>query len=252
MCSPLWAVNDFTNDPGTELWGFENDLLGDIGSNDFTGVNEDFVTGGEQKIGTYALRINVNDTVSIADADMDADFVFKNGVMGDFTVGMWHYPFGDDGGEDYLFIKGWLGNGDAVFKIYMNNDNKLVADQGHNGGASEESTTASTSAITNSVDYYWIGFTYKASTKVWRFYVYDANAGAVWQDWTGTFANAMNDEVDQLDIGNSPFGTAPQKGRYDELFVMPRVMSTAEMDAVIAGTYTGPMSSTTIGLGQMF
>jgi hypothetical protein len=104
--------------------------------------------------------------------------------------------------------------------------------------SSGTSTEILTDTGTTLVDDQWyhIGFTFSNSTKAWRIRVWDDTGSSV-AETTGTATNVITATTAPVNIGGQDT-VSQSNGYYDEVVVFNDILTTGEIDAIRAGTYS--------------
>lgn len=251
-------ANDFSGDGDVvALYRLEDGALetDSKGSNDLTGVNTPQASTVTFKEGAASLVAAPGDAeyLRIDDTDMSADYPLKDGSANDtFSILFWFRP--DDQATRYgLFSKYEFGS--DLRSISCEVDDGIRINLGHTGGTDQERVIdfADVPALTDDV---WYHFKFTYDDQDWTFRLWDDNGSSVHDTDSGTTSNAIS-------ILETPFVIASyapvSAGRYwdgfiDEFLLFKRVVSDADQDDIIAGTYSagGTTFNVTVSDGADF
>jgi hypothetical protein len=183
-----------------------------------------------------------NDEMSRADADLTANFPFKNGTTNKtVTVCFWFIADALPGSGSYrgLWGKYITTTGKRSINIGIKGKSStqvivftLAPDPAVAGTEKEHGSDLATGT------WYHVGVTYDNSGRSYRIRIWDDTAGAILgSDATGTFAADPAVTDAQLEIANYNGGGLGLDGRMDDIVVFNRALGTNEIDEIRSQTY---------------
>jgi hypothetical protein len=252
-------ANDFSGDSNIlALYNFESGALttDSKGSNTLTDVNT-VAESATCKQGACSADFELSNSELFyrADADLPADWPFKNGTtnnIGSFTC--WFQIESFPGGTSYstIFGKFSIGAGGRCFRFGSYGTATFRLSNGYNTGASVETFDVYTAGQTGR--WYFIGLAMDVTNRRWYYYLWDDTAAAIvaggW--WKTTYATNIEDAKFTIGGGQNAATTYQDyhDGLIDECTVWKAFLSQADIIAIKAGTYssTGAHITTTSAL----
>ena len=233
-------ANDFSSDGNCKaLWNFESGALttDSKGSNTLTnsGVDEDTTNYKQGSCSGLWVAAN-NDSMTIADTDLDSGFPLKSGETNkSFTFAFW-IKFTDASDYQYLIHKhGGYGDKGLVIYIYSSKMRLSISSDGINSNVYEHAT-----ALEDDI-WYHVGITYNAGDDGYCIRIWDDTAGAiVGTDKTGTSTD-ININSDNFTLSKTSLET---NANIDEFVVFDEELSTADIDKIRGGTYGAGVGGT--------
>lgn len=237
-------ANNFSGDSNCKaLWKFDNGALttDSKGSNTLTNKNSVTANTSDYQEGDAAADFDAasNQSFSITDASLDLGFPLKSGDTNKIlSVCMW-FKTTTVAVTQYLYAKYDTSGNDRTFAIRIQDTNGRIAVYiGYNGGASFEAKESSIALVANR--WYHLGVTFDDSDGSYKIRIWDDTALAIHSNDSGNFSNAISIGSAELCIATRTGGTTLD-GLIDELVVFDSVLSTDDIDAIRAGTYSGAL-----------
>jgi hypothetical protein len=239
------VANDFSGDSDVvALYRFESGALttDSKNSNDLTAVNTPTADTTNYKEGSAsALCDNANERYfQIADAALQSGFPLKYGESNTtFTVCSWFRSI--DGTANHAIVGKYENTGVNARSIAIwvsASTDDLRVTLGYNSGQSAESVYDGPASQIDQNKWYHLKFTLNGQD--WTLRVWDDNASAVLVSTSGTASNAVSIVEEPWAIGAAqPDNATPLilDGQTDEVIFFTRVVSDADQDDIIAGTY---------------
>lgn len=245
-------ANDFTDAYGLQaLYRCENGAL----TTDSSGNGNDLTNSGvavdtvnyHEGAASGDWELDDADIMYRADAYLSADFPLKAGTANyDFTITGWLRP--ESLSVSYVRTpwsknKTQWNNGHDIW--ITSDDFRLWLQLTIQGRVANSSGSLTISTG----QWYFFACSYDSSTGTIRAYLYDLSATSVIQDQSSTFDPSTYGYPSLAAAGNWNHGgtnltfTLPWDGNMDEITVWNRPLTTAEIEAIRDGTYTGSSSS---------
>jgi len=237
-------ANDFSGDSDViALYNFENGALVTDSKNSNTLTNNNSVAADtvnfKEGAASAAFNRATNTFLDITDTNLQSDFPLKSGTSNNvFSILGWFRTL-DVTRQGIINKYETIGNRRSLFLRAEAQD--LTIGMGYNSGASFESLYSGTvNVIANTV---WYHYMLTFNNGVWRL--------RVWSDSTLTYVLTVNGTaVNNISLLDVPWvigsyrpddGGNSFDGNIDETVFFKRVVSDADQDSIIAGTYTsGP------------
>lgn len=246
--------NNFSTDSNCKaLWRFENGALttDSKGTNTLTASGSPTANTGTYKEGAAATNLVAASTqyYSITDANLNAEFPFKNGDTNKInSICSWFYlnsrPAAD---SDFLLVAKY--NSSSSLRCFMltvqtpnpDTGSTLELRLGYNSGASfAEIFHAYTLSIST---WYHVTMTYRDSDKSYTLRLKDVSGNTLGTDLDTTWANNISITTASFSIGAfNPTPTFLMDGIMDEVVVFNDIITAAEATQIAQGTY-GPQGS---------
>jgi hypothetical protein len=239
--------NNFAVDPNcVALWRFESGKLtvDSIGTNNLQnhGVTAD-TTQKQENSSSASLVASELDYLTIADANLAANFPLKNGTANkNISVCTWFRMNSLPDPYQYvgMFTKFAEAANQRTFAIGAARDQKGKVNVwlmiGHNGGI-EASWIQFTDVELVEGTWYHLGVTYRDSDRTYRIRIWDGSSVV---EKTGTALMNISLGDGPVYVGNIPDLNWPFNGQMDEMVVFKDILTAAEIDRIRQGTYGKP------------
>jgi len=239
-------ANNFSGDPNcVALWNFESGAFVDdsIGNNDLTndGADEETTLFKQGSQSAKFVRNNT-DVMTIADADLDEGFPWRYDDTPteekSYSACVWVYLNSTPSENMYIFSKYSPGDNLRVIQLFVDyGSDRLYLGAGHTSGTAVENIPHLTKLVVNR--WYHIGVTYRVSDWQAVIRIWDDTAGAIHGTSTDdNFSQAIDNMDVLLSIGSRSDGSRPLDGYLDEMVFFNRVITSDEIDAIRAGTFS--------------
>jgi hypothetical protein len=240
--------NNFATDPNcVALWRFEPDHL----TMDSRGVNPLTNNGAQSETldvregaGCANFKAGETDWMSIDDHDLSPNFPTKNGDTNfEMSVCFWMkprtFPFGGTMISKYL-----LSTEDRSWRLFTEGSGSadLCVSLGTGtGGSFKKYAFDDPNQLLTAGHWYHVAFTYRDVDRTYHVRVWDATAGVLRVDETGTATAHMAVTEAPLVLGSVPLMFDYSfDGLLDEVVVFNDVVTTEEIDQIRLGTYAKP------------
>ncbi len=241
--------NNFAADPNcVALWRFESGQLGidSVGTNrlENNGVQADTA---DYKEGSAAgaFVATQTDWMSIDDDNLSANFPTRNGDTNiEMSICFW-MKANSFSYENTLISKYLIATDARSWRLYMGNygvsNGVLRFGLGTSGGAAFETYEFKNEDQRLTVNHwYHVALTYRDADRRYHVRVWDATAGALTFDATGTGTWPIAVTNAPVVLGNLPLESRYFNGLMDEMVVFKDILTTAEIDLIRQGAYGRP------------
>lgn len=234
-------ANDFSGDSDVvALYNFENGALITDSKNTNTLTNVNGVTADtvnyKQGLASALCDQTPESHLSIADSSLQSDFPLKSGTSNTiFSIVSWFRATIDDTGRMGITTKYETDSRRSFSLVVRDMDIELTI--GYNNGDSFESLYLGTTNVIDANTWYNIKATY--NNGAWALRVWNDTTQTIILNTSGTATNTISLEDVPWSIGSyrPTAGGNNFEGNIDETVFFKRIVSDADHDAIIAGTY---------------
>ena len=256
MCAPCWAANDPTGDPNCVAY-YPFTAVSPF--TDATANGNDFA---------YQTLVAV-DTVNMKTGDGCADFELddETNIWTDDSVLSADFPARSTDSNPCFSVTGWFNpesavdNGNLVNKYYHSTNKRCWAvasfvtsnyvwvGWGYNSGSSVRQYTCTVTDGIDTGQWYFFHVVFDDPNNTCDIRVYDATEDK-WALSENTPTDAMNCEDSQLFFGRQGGGNYFD-GLLDEVAIFTKVLSNADANSIVAGTYDYASEPNVLSVYQM-